>query len=377
MNVRKSLAWMLSGAALLAAPLLVGAQDASTTALPGTDAYRMLVVAAGQGPETTYVADDAGRRVRIDGFNPQDPTKARLLIPLLDATQGWPGLTAQLESAGADKNGVRLRIVPATLLSSDVDYTSYVPSGLVFVSDGSRVEYDFRLKVGGYFIRFQGVLQNYRSLMERMAAAVADPAGFIRDNDPDFLIRRVSEMQLEADRAAAERRELAERLDDLTDQLGKTNELLEGLTSRLGAFEVSVAESADQLVKEMKTAEADIYSKISADEQRAYAWAAQTEEGIAKLDEKANSSTEKLETELSALGSDVQKNSAATAAVFAKGLFGSPKSIDAALIKRVLALRAEQPTLPAASIPSTLKAEGLTISASQVKAILAVFLGEY
>jgi hypothetical protein len=136
----------------------------------------------------------------------------RTVFRLWDNVFSWTSLTPGSQNFRIAGDSATLRLVPGRFVADGRDLAPFVPSGLSFTISGDRIEYDFRLKSGAYFIRLAGRLQNETVFLERFRRAVDDPAAFARENDPDYISRRIVELQEalenadEAQKAANERR---------------------------------------------------------------------------------------------------------------------------------------------------------------------------
>lgn len=188
-------------------------------AFPGSSGYTIQSSREEAGRIMLHVSGSGGSQYRVDAFVRGSSALSASIVKLMDAIKGWASLSITEAVITVDSDIIRLRVTPNRLMYGGKNYQMYVPSGLLFMVVGDRVEYDFRLKVDAYFIRFQGVFLGESSFMERMAAAVGDPQRYIQDNDPEFLIRRVTELQLDADRAASDRLTLSAQLAAALDRI--------------------------------------------------------------------------------------------------------------------------------------------------------------
>jgi len=164
----------------------------------------------------------------------------RSSLRLLDTLAAWKSLSPGTQNFRVEGETVTLRLVPGKFVSGGKDLKPFVPSGLSFSASGERIEYDFRIKSGAYFLRFSGRLQNESTFLDRFKRAVDQPAAFARDNDPDYLSRRIVELQ-EALEAAEAKNVVAET------RAGALETRLAAEESRLSALETRVidGEKAD------------------------------------------------------------------------------------------------------------------------------------
>ncbi|HCM28962.1 MAG TPA: hypothetical protein DIC34_20895 [Treponema sp.] len=273
-----------------------------------------------KGGRTSYVLSSARfPRISFETVGTVPLASLRSAIGLLDVVAGWKSLVPTSVSLSVEGDDVRLRVLPAKFSSGGRDLLSVVPSGLTFVVMGNSVDYDFRLKVGTYFLRLQGRFSGEAALIERMLGAIKDPAAYVRDNDPEYVARRLGELQ-------------------------------EALSVAVDAASAA----------EIRTA--DLQARSAALEARASAAEARLAESEARL------------ASVSASGG---KLAAVAAAQLTKGLFGAAKPVPSEVFAGVEKLRTATPAITSTEITASLKAEGIIATEKQVKAVLAVLYGEF
>jgi hypothetical protein len=146
----------------------------------------------------------SGTKFSVESDGEISVASARSAFRLLDTLLPWKSLTPGTQQFRIEGNLVTLRLVPGKLVSGARDLKPFVPSGLSFSIDGDRVEYDFRIKSGAYFLRLAGRLQTEALFLDRLVRAIDNPAAYARDNDPDYLARQLAELgeALEAEKTA-------------------------------------------------------------------------------------------------------------------------------------------------------------------------------
>ena len=145
-----------------------------------------------------------GTKFSVESDGEISVASARSAFRLLDTLLPWKSLSPGTQQFRIEGNLVTLRLVPGKLVSGARDLKPFVPSGLSFSIDGDRVEYDFRIKSGAYFLRLAGRLQTEALFLDRLVRAIENPAAYARDNDPDYLARQLAELSesLEAEKTA-------------------------------------------------------------------------------------------------------------------------------------------------------------------------------
>lgn len=148
-----------------------------------------------RGDRTTHTLESSAGRFTLDAAGTVAPEAARAMLSLGQAISGWKSLVPGSITFTALGDDVRVRVVPAKFAEGSRDFIPYVPSGLVFSSVGGFIDYEFRVKVDAYFLRFRGRFDGERALLDRLASAIADPAVFVRDNDPEYHLARTIEQE--------------------------------------------------------------------------------------------------------------------------------------------------------------------------------------
>lgn len=271
-------------------------------------------------------------------FGVESPTELsggilRSVFRLWDSVFAWESLTPGSQNFRVVGDAVTLRLVPGTFVSAGRDLKPFVPSGLSFTLTGDRTEYDFRLKTGAYFIRLEGRLQSESVFLERFKRAIDDPAAFARENDPDYISRRIVELQ-ESIESAGDAQEAAEAKAEALALRVKTLE--DGLAALIAAL-------GDR-------------DKVLDDRAKAL------DERLASADRRADENEKRDEYERRALIDAYAK--------------AKPKPVPADLVEKVRAMKIARPTVTSLEIVAALKAEGISTTERTVKAVTLVLFGE-
>ncbi|GAB1482118.1 hypothetical protein MASR2M78_09330 [Treponema sp.] len=271
-----------------------------------------------RGAGALYTVDGSVGQFTVEALTDLSENSVRQAFFLLDSITGWKTLKALSTVISIKGTDVRARVIPQQFSDSSMDLIKYVPSGLAFSVSGNYVDYEFRVKVDSYFLRFEGRLTGERAFINRLVSAIKKPTDFIRDSDPEYALNRIVEL----DRAFEL---LNEQFKMSQERLARTQAELETLT-----IEVS----------RIPSMEAEI-------------------QRLSGLEEPQN------------------RIARAAMASLSKGFFSAAQAPSEEVIARSVALKTETSALTAEDILAKLKAEGLEANQKQVKAILSVIFGEY
>ena len=209
-------------------------------------------------------------------------------------------------------------VVPSSLEFEGEELRSYVPSGLSFTFD-QVLEYDFRVLVDDYFMRFSGQFIDEEQFLSRLADAINDPVGFLESQRPELLAQRLDEVE-------------------------------EAVASLSDAFEDQAAELDD--------------TRAELDDTRAEL--ADTEETL-----------ERTRQDLAEARAEVFDLRYAVLAFNNATFFGRDRPIDEQVIDRIVELRNRNPGIERDEIRDRLSEEGLDASRNEVELVLAVFFRHF
>ncbi len=214
-----------------------------------------VVSSSARGDRTSYTLESSAGRFTLDAAGTVKPEAARALLSLGQALSGWKSLTAGSIAFTALGDDVRVRVVPSKFAEESRDFLPYVPSGLVFSSVGAFIDYEFRVKVDAYFLRFRGRFDGERALLDRLAAAIDDPAAFVRDNDPEYHLARTIEQEevliAHKDQMAAGESKIAAN----ESRIAAHQDLIAALEARIAALEARLSAREKVLIaNQAKTA---------------------------------------------------------------------------------------------------------------------------
>jgi hypothetical protein len=267
-----------------------------------------------------------GPAVPVLSFESQDGLSNKtvdLIQGLYGTLSSWKSLTLAKVNLSLEGDTLRSLIIPSRFVYQGKDLLPHIPGGLFFVTAGEEVSFDFRVKSGDYFIRFQGQLIDEQSLLNHLSAAIDDPAQYIRNNDPTYLSSRIDGLR--------------DQLVVLTEQ-GKA--LIAGLEQRI--------QEQEGIIKNLNGELRENRDKITA-----------------------------LRAENQEIGASKDKIAVAAVAALSKGLFSAPKPPSPEVMGQIIALKQQKGDATVAEIGTQLKAQGLSASDKQIKAVLMVYFGEY
>jgi hypothetical protein len=205
-------------------------------------------------------------------------------------------------------------LIPARFVHDGVNLLPNVPAGLRFQFD-QVLEYDFRVRVGEFFIRLQGQYVDEEQFASRVVRAVRDPIAFLDSLRPEIVADRLNE------------------LDSRTEDLVGMVEELQADIVRLSDENRVLSDALEQMER-------------------------QNELLLAERDQQL----EVLRTGVLAVAN--------------QSFFGRLRGIDPELVAAVVSIKEANPALTQDEVGSALSEQGISASGSEVAAVLAVYFGE-
>jgi len=363
---------------------IAGAQESVESVLQESGVSIISRESSGGRTLYTMSGHDQGR-FTIETVGVVSGATVRSALLLLETIDGWESLSPGRPSFQADGAIVRMRIVPDRFVVSGRDLRPFVPSGLSFSAQGEQVDYDFRVKSGSYFLRVQGRFQGEAAFLERVLRAVNDPALYARDFDTDYQARRLGELLdlvSELEKSAVEKGAAMDRIiRQLEARLAAAEAKANQIEKRVEANLEAQQEGDAVLVRALTEGESGLRSDMAKAEEGIKADLARAEEGIkadlAKADAELKAYQDS-QAEAYANMTEVQVlTQSAVMAALSKGIFGAPKQVDVIAIEKIVILKTANPALTSKELVTALKADGITATDKQIKAVLAVLFGEY
>ncbi|MFW6368141.1 MAG: hypothetical protein ACOCZ9_00255 [Spirochaetota bacterium] len=278
-----------------------------------------------------------------------------------------------------DEEYADILVVPGRLEYDGQDLVPYVPSGLRFRFD-RVLEYNFRVRVDEYFLRFQGQYVDEEQFLSRLADAVNDPVAFLESQRPEILAQRIGELEeslseLE-DRLVGEQQDLDDRVRNNSSDISRNADVINENSNAVSEN----AEEIDQNVEEIsRNAEGvDANAAVISETEGELETAA---ESIASLEEnldEAMVAIEDIRQEGSELEGAVGDLRAAVLAFNNRSfLFRQARPLEPEVVERIVEMRREQPDIEISEIRDRLSEDGMSASNNEVEIVLATYFNQF
>ncbi|TVQ26402.1 MAG: hypothetical protein EA383_05400 [Spirochaetaceae bacterium] len=258
---------------------------------------------------------------RIDVRNDREADLSEQQIAIVDVISTITGnlRTLDIERLTVTFIGgfAEIALIPSRFVYEGVNLLPHVPAGLRFQFD-EVLEYDFRVRVGDFFIRLRGQYIGEDQFVGRILRAVQDPVAFLDSLRPEIVADRLNE------------------LDELTASLLELVEILVNDVQELSAENRRLAGALEDQREEQR----ELRNELIADQ----------------------------EAELSILRSGLL-------AVANQSFFGRLRAIDDDIVTAVVDEKRSNPEATLDEIRSAVSDRGISASRSEVEAVLAVYFG--
>ena len=370
-----------------------------------------------EGSRTVYEAEDsAGNSFTLSAAGDISSAQGAMIETILEEFTNWESLDVSYLRITLDSAGATVVVIPALLEHAEQDLTRFLPSGMQFYVTRA-IEYDFRIRSQNIFVRLRGQLNEEARFIDRLAEAIADPAGFIERNDPEYVLRELRDIDVaitalgfadedlgaELGAHVADSIESIKMIDASIDGVKETIADLAASTRNVDdAIRADFAETVSAL-RRLETRVHEIYDEVLSafeafqDEYfdtkaRGIAVAVdyyETKESYLLLEERFQALTDDYEAVKSANAELFENQDAADTALqvqitdlryalvaFAnRTLFGRLRPVDPESAARALTLYDEDSTRTSSDIAELLTAEGIEINTRSVEWVLLVYRG--
>ncbi len=125
---------------------------------------------------------------------------------------------------------VEIVLIPSTFSYNGMDLAQFMPSGMQFYYT-DFLEYDFRLRVNQYFLRFAGRYTDEKAFADRLVDVVKNPTSFLRSQDPEYMLQRLDTIEKALGDSTRANRETLSRVAALAQQVTKLQSQLDAADS--------------------------------------------------------------------------------------------------------------------------------------------------
>ncbi|MEI6387500.1 MAG: hypothetical protein WCQ50_12740 [Spirochaetota bacterium] len=332
------------------------------------------------GTDWTLLDDGAGEIVYSAQLDP-DAKRLSTMGSIIKALRATDGLTISRLEVTNNPDQLRITVFPKTFVVEGQNLRSAVPGGLSFWY-AKNAEYDFRVISGAYAIRMSGLFTTMSELVKTVKLAWTDPVAFLLQRDPQYAVRRITEISIAVDTL---RKDLEDQATKTATNFEETRAALDAASSEAkSALEAAIEEQTAALAAASEEQRAALAA--ASEEQRAALETASSEQtaALAASDEKnaaefaamkeaAKAAAEEQAKQLEAAFTRIES---AIMASLNTGFFRGPTVIPPDKIAWVVAQKTENPDLNTKALVAVAKAAKYKITDQEISIILLVKFGQ-
>lgn len=138
--------------------------------------------------------DRSSIEVKIRFRNELSNNQAEKVADLFNGFKSWKYLTMSRVEFFWINDTCEILIIPTSYKYKDIEYTPYVPGGLVFIYD-NYLRYNFRVNKDNFFLRINDRFISEEILSGRIKEAVDDPIAYLTKRDPEYFLQKLTELE--------------------------------------------------------------------------------------------------------------------------------------------------------------------------------------
>lgn len=138
--------------------------------------------------------DSSAIEVKIRFRNELSNSQAETAADLFSDFKSWKYLTMSRLEFFWVNDTCEILIIPASYKYKDIEYTPYIPGGLVFIYD-DYLRYNFRVNRDNFFLRINDKFINEEILSGRIKEAVEDPVAYLTKREPEYFLQKLTELE--------------------------------------------------------------------------------------------------------------------------------------------------------------------------------------
>ena len=155
------------------------------------------------------------------------------------------GLTVSSLRYVVRKDGLEISLIPQKYVIDNQEVHRYLPGGLYF-SYRTNLNYNFRLKKDGVFVRIKGTLLDGKTLASKILNAYKNPMEYIRRRDPEYILKKIDTIAERITKIRVAAQKTDKNLENTKNELTKTKKDLTGTQNDLRKTKQALADARRQ-----------------------------------------------------------------------------------------------------------------------------------
>ncbi len=137
----------------------------------------------------------SGKSITILNEENVNAEKAATIREISGILFGFQYISVESITFDVRRNTMRILAVPESFVYNDRDMIENLTAGLSFFYESGALKYNFRIKYRSMYIRIDGAYIDEASLCAKIEEAVSDPQSFIARRDSEYLLQKINDLE--------------------------------------------------------------------------------------------------------------------------------------------------------------------------------------
>lgn len=138
--------------------------------------------------------DSGANEIKVRFTGELSDTWSEAVVNLNKKFRTWTYMKVDKLEFFVNGGTLEILIIPASFNYKGTDFVPYIPAGMTFLYDYD-LRYNFRVTKNEFFLRINDRFIDESSLCQRMKEAIDDPVGYMKKREPEYFLRKLSELE--------------------------------------------------------------------------------------------------------------------------------------------------------------------------------------
>lgn len=138
--------------------------------------------------------DSSANEIKVRFTGELSDTWSEAVVNLNKKFRSWTYMKVDKLEFYVNGNTLEILIIPASFNYHGMDFLPHIPAGMTFLYDYD-LRYNFRVTKNDYFLRINDRYIDESFLCQRMKEAIDDPVAYMKKREPEYFLRKLSELE--------------------------------------------------------------------------------------------------------------------------------------------------------------------------------------
>ena len=186
------------------------------------DEHKFVVKSSKKSENETHevVKNDKGITFSVRFYDKLSDEDGNKIISLNEEFRKWKYMVVKKVDFTVSNDVIEVDIIPSKFKYGKTNIIKHLPAGMMFIS-GENLRYNFRITQSNIFLRMKGKFTSEEALCKNLAEAIRDPFTYLKKRDPDYFLKKLTELEDAFKNIKKEYDILKEEYDMLKEEHGK------------------------------------------------------------------------------------------------------------------------------------------------------------